>query len=128
MLSGKATKNNFIVICLTRSVLEPTIYHTRCEHTNQGRIQDCKLGGTHLKKLGRAEGGAKIVGVFRVKNHDYTPKKSYFLQFTCVYCVYFCVNYDFVRVTLVRLVYCVYFCVNYDFVRVTLVRLVFVNI
>ena len=25
-----------------------------------------------------AEGGAKIVGVFRVKNHDFTPKKSYF--------------------------------------------------
>ena len=28
-----------------------------------------------------AEGGAKIVEVFRVKNHDFTPKKSYFLQF-----------------------------------------------
>ena len=26
-------------------------------------------GGAHLKKLRRAEGGAKIVGVFRVKNH-----------------------------------------------------------
>jgi hypothetical protein len=26
----------------------------------------------------RAEGGAKIFGVFRVKNHDFTPKKSYF--------------------------------------------------
>jgi hypothetical protein len=24
------------------------------------------------------EGGAKIFGVFRVKNHDFTPKKSYF--------------------------------------------------
>ena len=33
----------------------------------QGRIQDFKLGGAHLKKLHRAEGGAKIVGVFRVK-------------------------------------------------------------
>jgi hypothetical protein len=33
----------------------------------QGRIQDFKLGGgAHLKKLRRAEGGAKIVGVFRV--------------------------------------------------------------
>ena len=29
--------------------------------------------GAHLKKLHRAEGGAKIVGVFRVKNHDFTP-------------------------------------------------------
>ena len=37
-------------------------------------------GGAHLKKLRRAEGGAKIVGVFRVKNHDFTPKKSYFFQ------------------------------------------------
>ena len=46
----------------------------------QGRIQDFKFGwgGAHLKKLRRAEGGAKIFGVFRVKNHDFTPKKSYF--------------------------------------------------
>jgi hypothetical protein len=40
----------------------------------QGRIQDFQLGGAHLKKLRLAEGGAKIVGVFRVKNHDFTPK------------------------------------------------------
>jgi hypothetical protein len=48
--------------------------------SDQGRIQDFKLGGAHLKKLRRAEGGAKIVGVFRVKNHDFTQKKSYFFQ------------------------------------------------
>ena len=49
-------------------------------HIMQGRIQDFKLGGggAHLKKLRRAEGGANIFGVFRVKNHDFTPKKSYF--------------------------------------------------
>ena len=47
----------------------------------QGRIQDFKLGGAHLKKLGRAEGGAKILGVFRVKNHDYTPKNHIFSNF-----------------------------------------------
>ena len=47
----------------------------------QGRIQDFKLGGAHLKKLRRAEGGAKIFGVFHVKNHDFTPKKSYFYEF-----------------------------------------------
>jgi hypothetical protein len=35
-------------------------------------------GGTHLKKLRRAEAGAKIVGVFRVKNHDFTPKNHIF--------------------------------------------------
>jgi hypothetical protein len=28
----------------------------------------------HLKKLRRVEGGAKIFGVIRVKNHDFTPK------------------------------------------------------
>ena len=32
---------------------------------------DFKLGA-HLKKSRRAEGGAKIVGVFHVKNHDFT--------------------------------------------------------
>jgi hypothetical protein len=44
----------------------------------QGRIQDFKLGGAHLKKLRRAEGGAKTFGVFRVKNHDFTPKNHIF--------------------------------------------------
>ena len=45
----------------------------------QGRIQDFKLGeGAQLKKMRRAEGGAKIFGVFRVKNHDFTPKNHIF--------------------------------------------------
>jgi hypothetical protein len=44
----------------------------------QGRIQDLKLGGAHLKKLRRAEEGAKIFGVFRVKNHNFTPKNLIF--------------------------------------------------
>ena len=35
-------------------------------------------GGAHLKKLRRAEGGGKIFGVFRVKNHDFTPKNHIF--------------------------------------------------
>ena len=35
-------------------------------------------GGAHLKKLRRAEGGANIFGVFRVKNHDFTPKNQIF--------------------------------------------------
>ena len=46
----------------------------------QGQIQDFKLGGAHLKKLRRAAGGAKFFGVFRVKNHDFMLKKSYFFQ------------------------------------------------
>ena len=45
----------------------------------QGRIQDFKLGGgAHLKKSRRAEGGVKIFGVFRVKNHDFTTKNHIF--------------------------------------------------
>ena len=35
----------------------------------------------NLKKLRRAEGGAKMFGVFRVKNHDFTPKNHIFFQF-----------------------------------------------
>jgi hypothetical protein len=49
--------------------------------TIQGRMQDFKLGGAHLKKLRRAGGGAKISGVFRVKNHDFTPKNHIFSNF-----------------------------------------------
>ena len=51
----------------------------------QGRFQDFKLGGVgrwaHIKKLRRAEGGAKMFGVFRVKNHDFMPKNHIFFQF-----------------------------------------------
>jgi hypothetical protein len=62
-------------------LLATTLYEVNLDR-NQGRIQDFKLGvGAHLKKLRRAEGGAKNFGVFRVKNHDFTPKKSYFFQF-----------------------------------------------
>ena len=44
----------------------------------QGRIQDFKLGGGVLKKLRRAEGGSNMFEVFRVKNHDFTPKNHIF--------------------------------------------------
>jgi hypothetical protein len=37
-----------------------------------------QVGGAHLKKLRRAEGDTKIFGVFRVKNHDFTPKNHIF--------------------------------------------------
>jgi hypothetical protein len=59
------------------------MWYTLCNprHSVQGRIQDFKLGGVHFKKLRRAEGGAKIFGVFRVKNHHFTQKKSYLFQF-----------------------------------------------
>ena len=55
-------------------------YHRLCCEF-KGRIQDFKLGGVHLKKLRRAEGGAKFVGVFRVKNHDFTQKNHIFSNF-----------------------------------------------
>ena len=38
-------------------------------------------GVAQLKKLRRAEGGVKIVGVFSVKNHDFTPKNHIFFNF-----------------------------------------------
>ena len=38
-------------------------------------------GQAHLKKWRRAEGGVKILGVFRVKNHDFTPKNHIFSNF-----------------------------------------------
>ena len=41
-----------------------------------------QVRGAHFKKLRRAEGGAKIFGVFRVKNHDFTPKNQFFSNFT----------------------------------------------
>ena len=50
----------------------------KSNNTIQGRIQDFKLGGAHLKKLRRVKGGAKIFGVFRVKNHDFIPKNLIF--------------------------------------------------
>ena len=37
-----------------------------------------QVRGAHLKKLRRAEGGAKCFEVFRVKNHDFTPKNHFF--------------------------------------------------
>jgi hypothetical protein len=40
-----------------------------------------QVRGAHLKKWRRAEGGAKIFGVFRVKNHDFTPKNHIFSNF-----------------------------------------------
>ena len=44
MLSGEATTNtNFIVFGLTRSGLEPTIYHTRGEHVNHYTTHTVKI-------------------------------------------------------------------------------------
>ena len=40
-----------------------------------------QVRGAHYKKLRRAEGGAKIFGVFRVKNHHFTQKNHIFSNF-----------------------------------------------
>ena len=37
--------------------------------------------GADLNKLRRVEGGANIYGVFRVKNHDFTPSNYNFSNF-----------------------------------------------
>ena len=49
------------------STIEPYKFQQKLSvtYTFQGRIQDFKLGGAHLKKLHRAEGDAKMFGVFR---------------------------------------------------------------
>ena len=70
-----------MVVESSDTIVTPLLNENRfVEGYLQGRIQDFKLGGggAHLKKLRRAEGGAKIFGVFRVKNHDLTPKNHIF--------------------------------------------------
>jgi hypothetical protein len=42
----------------------------------QGRIQDFKLGGAHLKELRRAEGGAKIFGIARKNSTGHTQDQD----------------------------------------------------
>jgi hypothetical protein len=44
------------------------------QHRTTGADPGFQGRGAHLKKLRRAEGGAKIFEVFRVKCHDFTPK------------------------------------------------------
>ena len=51
---------------------ELTVWHPPIKRASQGRIQDFKLGGMHLKKLHRAEGDTNIFGEFRVKNHIFS--------------------------------------------------------
>ena len=40
-----------------------------------------RISSSHLKKFRRDGGGAKSFGVFRVKNHDFTPKNHFFSNF-----------------------------------------------
>jgi hypothetical protein len=68
-----------------RTPRTPPLNSPLANYRYQGRIQDFKLGGAHLEKLRRAEGGAKIVGVFRVKNHDFTPCRTNIIMSTYEY-------------------------------------------
>ena len=64
------------------NLIDPSHHILETTIRSQGRIQDFKLGGgADLTKLRRAEGVAKIVGVFHVKNHDCTPKNHIFSNF-----------------------------------------------
>ena len=58
--------------------LDPGVYHTVLYKPGADPGFQVRGGGAHLKKLRRAEGGAKIFGVLRVKNHDFTPKNHFF--------------------------------------------------
>jgi hypothetical protein len=40
-----------------------------------------QVGGAHLKKIAQSRGRREIFGVFRVKNHDFTPKNHIFSNF-----------------------------------------------
>ena len=46
--------------------------------TISGADPGFQVRGVHLKKLRQEEGGAKMFGVFCVKNHDFTPKNHIF--------------------------------------------------
>ena len=48
---------------------------------NPGADPGFQVRGPYLNKLRRAEGGAKMFGVFRVKNHAFTPKNLIFSNF-----------------------------------------------
>jgi hypothetical protein len=67
-----------VVVSVLALIVEDRAFYAR---HHQGRIQDFKLGRTHLKKLRPAERDAKIFGVFRVKKSRFYAKKSYFFQF-----------------------------------------------
>ena len=58
-------------------------WHIAWPLTFTGAGPGFQVRGAHLKKLRRAEGCANIFGVFRVKNHDFTPTNFifYFFQF-----------------------------------------------
>jgi hypothetical protein len=53
------------------------LYFVTKYDVNCRSIQDFKLGGA-LKKIAPSRGRRENFGVFRVKNHDFTPKNHIF--------------------------------------------------
>ena len=54
---------------------------SKSTNTVAGADPGFQVRGGAVKKLRRAEGGAKIFGVFHVKNHDFTSKNHIFSNF-----------------------------------------------
>jgi hypothetical protein len=78
VVKNKNVKNVFLSMCdvkifLTFTSLSLVLF--------SGADPGFEVRGAHLKKLRRAEGGATIFGVFRVKNHDFTPKNHIYSNF-----------------------------------------------
>ena len=69
---------HFIPYCVSEYVLLKCLYWSSFR---AGADREFQVRGAHLKNLRRAEGGTKIFGVFRVKNHDFTPKNHIFSNF-----------------------------------------------
>jgi len=66
----------FSFIC--SNIQEASVYISVDQLFYTGADPGFQVRGTHLKKLRRAEEGAKNFVVFRVKNHDFTPKNLIF--------------------------------------------------
>jgi hypothetical protein len=74
---------SWIVVCpfvffLLVIVLSVLLRYTDSDYPFAGADPGFQVRGAHLNKLHRAEGGANIFGIFRVKNHDFTPKNHIF--------------------------------------------------
>jgi hypothetical protein len=71
----------YFLLYSKRSPMGEGLLYSKSSGGLTGADPGYQVRGAHLKKLSRAEGGAKIVGVFRVKNHDFTPKNHIFSNF-----------------------------------------------
>ena len=72
---------NHISVSQMNIVIGPLTNNDDVYIHNRGGSRFSSQGGGTLKKIVRAEGGANIFGVFRVKNHDFRPKNHIFSNF-----------------------------------------------